>query len=156
MLFRKEGGGIKTSYFALLQFPYSYKQWKQLERLFSKFFFNWAKLATLYDVLSSSLNSSSTTKWKNDILSTDLLTWTCFLMNIFSFKKGRKTPTCYATLYCRMLHTPACIPVKIKTCTLYYMYHKTNIVFIKAKQFKFNIHASFIFPMNIKQYSTLY
>lgn len=68
----------------------------------------------------------------------------------FSFKKGRKTPTCYATLYCSMLHTPACIPVKIKTCTLYYMYHKTNIVFIKAEKIKFNIHASFIFPMNIK------
>lgn len=50
-----------------------------------------------------------------------------------------------------MLHTPACIPVKIKTCTLYYMYHKTNIVFIKTKKIKFNIRASFLFPMNIKK-----
>lgn len=40
MLFRKEGGGIKTSYFTLVQFAYSYKQWKQLERPFSKFFYN--------------------------------------------------------------------------------------------------------------------
>lgn len=38
MRFRKEGGGIETSYFALLPFAYSYKQWKQLERPFSKFF----------------------------------------------------------------------------------------------------------------------